>query len=447
MAIRDNQEYCEIEEQMQFLKLAYALRPALRLMGEDGRKASSALDQIPELEQMLEDLRSAPDAFNHYYGRLGWVAHELVNHDLARRAIALAQAGNIDGGEQLLARSIDRDTLRLSLNRVGRIDTFRAREEALWAAFEDHCAGRYRASVLQVLVNIDGIAHDLVGDTFYIGPNGDKRRFVIDNTIVGHDTGISTLAAGLAQPRRATTTAPLDTPHRHGTLHGRDIGYGTDLASAKAFWALIALCSFAELLDRERLKQVSLVKPAPKPTPTLRGASRRFAAARDPRTYFLTFPAPSMGKSSKYGKVLDPAEPLTTIPRLGAYELARELHRLGFACPPPFRLIGALLWVMSWQSGGAQYRVEILGRDASAVEHVEASFWGAKPHVADEHIAAFLAFVASVPYQGCDPARAREWVRLNHAADAETTIGPARLKITHPGLTTALAITAINRQT
>ncbi len=249
MPIRDNQQYKDLEEQLRLLKGMRFLRPVYYLMGKRGREALEALDTLPELDRQLEEQRSAADEFNAIFLPRGWIAHEHLRSDLTRRAVALAKEGDVEAGEQLLVESIDRKAVTFWLGRVGRLDEFRKREELLLFALDDHCAGRYHASVMPVLAQIDGIVHDLTKGTFFIGKKGDPKRLLLADTIVGHVEGIAALAAALSADRLVTTTETLDRPYRHGILHGRDLGYATRTVSAKCFGLLLALCSFAELYD------------------------------------------------------------------------------------------------------------------------------------------------------------------------------------------------------
>lgn len=444
MPIRDNPQYKDADEQLRLLRALRFLRPLYHLLGEQGRQALDALDRLPAVGRQLEEHRSAADEFNAAFLPRGWIAHENMNYHLGLRAVALAKGGDIDAGERLLVESIDRETVTFALRRVGRLDEFRGREDLLHLALDDHCAGRYHASVMPVLAQVDGIVHDLTKEAFYIGANGDPARLVIDDSIVGHVEGIAALAMTLSTSRGATTTAPLDLPHRHGILHGRDLGYANQTVSAKCFGLLLALCSFAELYDRERLKHLALVGPQPEPPPTLRGTLRKLQAVRDPRTYFLSFPPPMIGNSRKYRQPLDPSDPLTAIPCLGARRLARELQALGFTYRPPTRLVGGLSWLMTWESAGATYRVDVVGSSAEEIRRVAASFLGVPPHATAAHGIDFLGFVATVPYQGAEPARAQAWVRDHYGIDAETVIGGAHFRLSHHEPWADLRIVAVH---
>lgn len=444
MPISDNEEYQKLDAQLRQLKALERLRPLYRLMGEKGRDALQALDQRPELERKLAELRIAADEFNEYFLPRGWIAHEQMNYDVAHQAVELAKAGDLDAGEVLLVESIDRAEVGRALQRMRRLDEFRIREDLLLLALEDHCAGRYHASVMPLLAQVDGIVHDLTMGTFFINESSNTRKLVINNSIVGHIEGIGSLAAALSSSRPTTTRDSIDLPYRHGILHGRDLGYANRTVSAKCLALLLALCAFAEHFDRERLRQLVLVPPQTPTEPSPGEALAKLLDVHQPSTYFLAFPPPMVGNSRKYTNPRDPNHSLTTIPHVCVQRLARELRALGFKSPPPARLVGGLLWHMEWKSRGADYHVDIAGPSSEAVWCIDASFCGFPPQATKQHACDFLGFVATVPYRGAEPSTAQRWVRDHSDSSAETQIGDARFTIFEAGMWTTLTIAAIN---
>jgi hypothetical protein len=170
---------------------------------------------------------------------------------------------------------------------------------------------------------------------------------------------------------------------------------------------------------------------------------RKLRDVRDPGTYFLAFPAPMVSGSRKLRRPLEAPVKPDTIPMLHSSRLARELQALGFDCPPPTRYAGGLSWVMRWTSPAATYRVEVIGPHERAIRRVEASLLGVPPFASREHAADFLGFIASVPYQGCDPDLARAWVGEHTGADAEAIIGGACMRLSHRDRLTELQVRAL----
>lgn len=278
----------------------------------------------------------------------------------------------------------------------------------------------------------------------WVNSKGDPSHLVVENTIVGHIEGIAAVAAVLSQTRSTTTTEPIDMPYRHGILHGRDLRFDNEMVSAKSFWLFRALCSWGEAYDRQRLARLTLVNPMPVQEPTLRDALNKLKAASDPASWYATFPEAMRTDSRKLRRPLPPSGPFTTIPCLASRRLARELQVIGFDCPPPSRLFGSMSWVMRRGPGGSTYHVEIVGISADETWRVDARFLGTAPHATKQHAEAFLGFVATVPYQGCDTDQARRWVIANIEADAETIIGGARLRVDQYPPMTRLSLRALD---
>lgn len=109
MSIRENRQYRELEQQILALKTLRLLRPVFHLMGAKGREALQALDQLPALERQLQEHVTAADEFNACFIDRGWVAHEYMNYELGRQAVALARSGDADAAERLLIESITAD--------------------------------------------------------------------------------------------------------------------------------------------------------------------------------------------------------------------------------------------------------------------------------------------------------------------------------------------------
>lgn len=243
MPIRDQRKYKKLEVELRQMRTLRYLRPFIWLMGRKGREASAAigqsLEQIPELEAQLEGLRETPDKFNARYRERGWIASDDMNFDAMVRAVEIADSQGIEEGESYLLDYYDNDEIGRWLKIFCFIPFMEPRRDLLLAAFEDHKADRYHASVPVVLAQIDGITHDLVSQTFH--KRGRKRALEATETIVGDPEGLAALSDLVSVSRRDTTGDQIGIPYRHGILHGRDLGYANQEVSTKSFALLLAL--------------------------------------------------------------------------------------------------------------------------------------------------------------------------------------------------------------
>ena len=86
-------------------------------------------------------------------------------------------------------------------------------------------------------------------------------------------------------------------------------------------------------------------------------------------------------------------------------------------------------WVCGGHSGeeGVLYRASVVGRDEN-VRMVAASVEG-ETGPPDEAAIGFLAFVASMPYDGAQRAQAEQWVRENTRSGGKLELGTANLEL------------------
>lgn len=77
----------------------------------------------------------------------------------------------------------------------------------------------------------------------------------------------------------------------------------------------------------------------------------------------------------------------------------------------------------------ASYEVSIVGRDAEHVRTVTAKV-GSRGEMPSEEVATdFLAFVASLPYEGGQSAQAQQWVRESAGSGGKLSLGNANLEL------------------
>ena len=227
-----------------------------RLLGAAGRETREMLldpELMGRVEAGLPLMReqvSLPDRFNALLGSRGWATFEDMDAAVAREAVLLAEADDLEGAEGVLVRHFNAETLRKGIERLcAQLPEFRTRRTLLFAAVEDHHEGRYHASVPVALAQLDGIALDLTGHSFFM-PVNRTGHLIVRDSISGHPSGLAALAVTMSRKRGQTTAFAVGVPYRHGVMHGRDLGYANQTASIKSLAALLALGSWA--LERDR---------------------------------------------------------------------------------------------------------------------------------------------------------------------------------------------------
>jgi len=115
--------------------------------------------------------------------------------------------------------------------------------------------------------------------------------------------------------------------------------------------------------------------------------------------------------------------PTGSIPDVDSSDLLQALMRAGLACSSVSLDSGGLTWTCSADGAQATYLVVIHGARTDSIKRLRATVMRAG---SDFIAARFLASLAALSYEGAEPARARDWVTRNLAADVSTTIGPVR---------------------
>jgi hypothetical protein len=117
------------------------------------------------------------------------------------------------------------------------LDHLLARNRLLEKAMEHHFRGDYEASVLIVLSQIDGLTFDFTEPSHGFFFHAKRGNFEDDSTLAGMPDVLRTVYGYVIQdPRGASLSGAFQ---RGPIMHGRQLAYGTEVNSTKAF-ALLA---------------------------------------------------------------------------------------------------------------------------------------------------------------------------------------------------------------
>lgn len=234
------------------------LGPVLKLFGADVTGINEAMSGIEELERIGEELASIPDRFNDLFAARGWIIYDLMNVDVAKAAIAKAEAGDPDEAEGILVDYYSPETVEWKLHTMYGVKAFRLRIPLAEKALADYREERYHACVPVVLALLDGMVNDL---------HEKRRGFFAEevdlqawDSVAAHSTGLNALALILQKGRYKTTTEQITIPYRNGILHGMDVGYDNRIVAAKSWAALFAARDWAV-----RAEQGQLTEPPAEP--------------------------------------------------------------------------------------------------------------------------------------------------------------------------------------
>jgi hypothetical protein len=225
-----------------------SLRPVLQTLGVDPAAIEGPLKGSSALLAKAEDLARLPDVFNDHFCERGWIMHGDMDVGVAKEAVQLADAGNLEAAELALVEYYGPKNVETMLLRMGAVQAFRPRMALAEKALLDYAEGRYHACVPVVIALLDGMVCD-VHDT-HRGFFAEGTDLSAWDSIAAHDRGLNALSVIFKKGRKKTCVDQISIPYRHGIMHGMDLGYDNRLVAAKAWAALVATREWAIKAER-----------------------------------------------------------------------------------------------------------------------------------------------------------------------------------------------------
>jgi len=249
-----------LEDQNNFTalrKVMPLMRPFLKLLKVDVSKMDNAFEKMDAMKEQLHRLATIPDKFNDTFAYLGWIMYEMMNLDVAERAISLAENENIDAGEQELADYYAPEQVKWRLLTMHGVRAFHSRMELANKALIDYEEGRYHACVPVVLALLDGMVNEIHGKQKGLrrGFSSEEADLEAWDSIAGHSKGLNELKKIFNTGRYSTVTEPITIPYRNGIMHGMDLGYDNRVVAAKTWAALFAAREWALKAEQGLLEE------------------------------------------------------------------------------------------------------------------------------------------------------------------------------------------------
>lgn len=290
-----------------FKRIMPILRPFLRLLSVDTKAMDEALSNAEELREQIEQMTSLLDKFTDTFVSRGWIMYEMMDMEVADKAVEKAKQGDIDEAEQIIVEYYSPEMVQMHIQWMRRVQAFQPRLSLAEKALDDYREERYHACIPVILMLLDGMVTDINSKHkgHATGAFTDKEDiFEAWNSISANHKGLGKLFKVLYRNRKRTTDEEITIPFRNGILHGRDLGYANKMAAAKAWAALFALRDWAIKVEQ---KQDS--KPIPVPQATLRETIQRWQKNEDeklfiqqwqPRNIAIGTDVPMSGASDEY---------------------------------------------------------------------------------------------------------------------------------------------------
>lgn len=249
-----------LEDQSNFATLRKAMpfmRPFLNLLKVDTSKMDDAFEKLDAMKDRLDRLATIPDKFNDIFSPFGWIMYEMMNLDVAERAILLAENESIDVAEHMLANYYTPDQIKWRLLTMYGVMAFHSRMEIANKALIDYEEGRYHACVPVVLALLDGMVNEIHGKQKGLrrGFSSEEADLEAWDSIAGHSKGLNELKKIFNTGRYSTVTDPITIPYRNGIMHGMDLGYDNNIVAAKIWAALFAAREWALKAEQGLLEE------------------------------------------------------------------------------------------------------------------------------------------------------------------------------------------------
>lgn len=228
------------------------MRPLIGLLGlfsGDVRRQAKELEkQFADVGRMKEDRQK----FAARFGPRGWTIFDRLSVEAVR--IAVAENDDVLADEGLVSHHLDADILSFLGYRF-KTSRFEAWHDLYHRAVERLLAQDYLSAVPLLIIVIDGICTAKTGKHPFSG-GADAPVFDTETTGPG---GLSDGLAILGATRRKLDTNAIDSPYRHGILHGLNPNFGNALVAAKTANLLQTMVDY---FDRREDEEARIAKAA-----------------------------------------------------------------------------------------------------------------------------------------------------------------------------------------
>ncbi|QWX85601.1 hypothetical protein H0I23_08160 [Cellulophaga sp. HaHaR_3_176] len=221
---------------------------ALNFLGIKDKGLNDAFSKLPNLKD-VENIISLPDRFNSQFAKIGWIAHESMNSTLIEKAVDLAESGQKENAEIILAEHFTSTEIKWLQHRFRVLPAFSIRFELIEQAYKDTLEERFKSCVPLLLTIIDGAVNDISKSKGFFSENTELKAW---DSIASHSSGLSAIKEIFNAPRKKTNTEEIFLPYRNGILHGRDLKFDNKHVVGKCWSTLFAINDWARALKEEK---------------------------------------------------------------------------------------------------------------------------------------------------------------------------------------------------
>lgn len=228
------------------------LRPLFGLLGLFSRNVRQQTKELEKQFADVERMKKERLAFAERFGPRGWTIYDQLSLEIVHEVVAEADDGAAE--QALIGYHLDPHRLQRLGYRFN-VSRYEAWQELYERAVERAQANDFLSAVPLILIIIDGICTTKSGKHPFSG-GADAPVFDTETSGPG---GLAPGLALLGATRRKLDIDPIDSPYRHGILHGLNPSFGNAMVAAKAFNLLHTMVDY---FDRREDEKARLAKAA-----------------------------------------------------------------------------------------------------------------------------------------------------------------------------------------
>lgn len=215
-------------------------------------------NEINEQEQNINKIITQIDLFNERFSDKGWILYDRINLELIEEVNRIYDEDGIDKAEDILIKYYSSSEVEEEINLLKfNYKEITSRYDLILKAFKDHKEERYHASIVLLLILIDGIVNDFEKSS---GSFNNKIDFSVCNSFTGTSNGLNKIKDTYYEERNEINNETIYLPYRNGILNGKDLKYDNIYVSSKCIALLLAISDWIKGKKSENIRKEKFVE-------------------------------------------------------------------------------------------------------------------------------------------------------------------------------------------
>ena len=203
-------------------------------LGIGGQGLKQWAEKVDKIKREADEMTHELAQFHNTFADRGWILTSRTDSKAARMALETNVNSGALEADNILAQSYTGEGLDRTMMYLTSIPAFRIRRSQLDEAVALTNEGRYMSAVPLLLIIADGVGSDMFNRSIFAQ---DTDLADLDS-FAGQPGALPKLIKEICATRRKTRSDDIHFPYRNGIIHGRDLGYGNLIVTAKC-WCLL----------------------------------------------------------------------------------------------------------------------------------------------------------------------------------------------------------------